>query len=295
MLWEELEAPGTPAEMFWNALSSTSDGRYVLYGTQPGSTPGEYHSVALRSSDGVTWEGFESGLPELIYVQAIELGPNGYLLVGGQSSETNPTLWLSDDGLRWEQVHEFEQTTHYIQIHDADGGDEGYVVLGRRIEADSTAYQRFAFASADGREWFTREAPFGPDNQNFVFEAGVTSRGPDWVATLGHPGDVTAVWTSADGLAWVEVGSLNAPGSTSSPLLEEVGDALLFSPGSGAPFDGTVGAWSSTDAATWSILDLGADPWLRSLARGDGVVAVSGTIPAADFSSVGAVWVRASE
>ena len=116
-------------------------------------------------------------MPGSLFVQAIEAGPEEYL-VGGQTSETNPTLWLSDDALTWEQVYEFDQSEFFVQLDDADGGDEGYVVLGRRIEGDSSAYRRFAFASADGRDWVNADEPFGPDDQAFVFNMSVTSSGP---------------------------------------------------------------------------------------------------------------------
>lgn len=292
MDWEEIDDPEELSGVSIDQVTASADGTYVIYGSRSTQDVG-YEVIALRSSDGRTWEEVETGLPQVIYVQAIERGPSGYLLVGGQGGETNPTLWLSADGLAWELVHEFKQTEHWVQIHDADGGEDGYVVLGRRIEEDGD-YRRFAFASADGREWVNRDQPFGRDNQAYVFEANVSSLGPDWVATLGHPDAPTATWLSANGLDWSEVGSLDAAGHTSAGVFEEVGDELLFSPMSGC-CDDAVGVWSSTDGATWAPVEFGADIWLGGIAQGDSIIAATGTVPSPDFTSTAGAWVRASD
>ena len=143
-------------------------------------------TVSLRSTDGETWEPLETGLPSDLYIVAIEEGPAGYLLVGGQGAETNPTLWLSSDALTWELVHEFSQDQQYVQLTDGDGGVEGYVVVGHRTEKDAPSYERFALASADGRHWAETAAPFGPDDQQYQWQVAVSSHGGGWLATLGH-------------------------------------------------------------------------------------------------------------
>ena len=298
--WTEVTYPAPDAGSYDLAsLSGAADGSYVLHTLQ--FTPDVVGSplVSLRSTDGETWEPLETGLPEDMYIQAIEEGPAGYLLMGGQGAETNPTLWLSDDALTWELVHEFNQDEQFVQLHDGDGGAEGYVVIGRRIEPDSSSYERFAFASADGREWFETAAPFGPDDQSYVWTVGVSSLGGDWLATLGRRDAPTSLWSSADGLSWTESGSLDHPeGSVATPgLFEEVGDELIFAPNATVTFDGTPGIWSSADGTTWSPIDLGADAWIGELAVSDGVVAMTGTIPgpADGFTSTGAIWIRASD
>lgn len=293
MAWDEVEGPEGLAEISIVWLTAAADGSYVIFGRRATPDVVGTETVALRSSDGTSWEEIATGLPQVIYVQAIERGPSGYLLVGGQGADTNPTLWLSADGLAWELVHEFEQTDHWVQIHDADGGQEGYVVIGRRIQPEGP-YERFAFASADGREWFNRDQPFGPDDQGFVFEANVSSLGPDWVATIGHHDAPTAIWASANGLDWSEVGSLEADPNTSAGVFEEVGGELLFSPGSGY-LEGFVGVWSSPDGASWARADIGAEIWLGGIAQAPSIIAVSGTVPAADFTSTAGVWVKAAD
>jgi hypothetical protein len=185
-----------------------------------------------------------------------------------------------------------------VQLDDGDGGAEGYVVIGRRIQPDSSSYERFAFASADGREWFETAAPFGPDDQAYVWTVGVSSFGGDWLATLGRRGAPTSLWSSADGLSWSETGSLDHPegGLATAGLFDEVLDELILAPNATVTFEGQPGIWSSTDGMAWSPIDMGA-AWVGDLAIGDGVVAITGTIPgpADGFTSTGAIWIRASD
>jgi hypothetical protein len=299
--WAELPSPVADANGYSaTALTGAADGSYVFHAHIFDTDTGSSSVVSLRSTDGETWEPIETGLPGDVAIQAIEEGPAGYLLVAGQTGNSNPTLWLSSDALTWELVHEFSQDQQYVQLHDGDGGAEGYVVIGRRIERDgSSSYERFAFASADGREWVEQAAPFGPDNQDFVWEVAVSSHGGDWLATLGHRDETTQLWASADGLTWTEAGSLDARNLTtaSAGLFEEIGAELILAPGGSVFWDGTPGVWSSTDGTTWSPIDLGADAYAGDVAVGDGVVAMTGTIPgpAEGFTSTAGIWIRASD
>ena len=295
--WVEVPYPA-PAGGTYDvmALSGAADGSYVFHAHDLSAAAAPV--VSLRSVDGETWEPLETALSSDLYIMAIEEGPAGYLLLGGQTGETNPTLWLSSDALTWELVHEFSQDQQYVQLHDGDGGAEGYVVIGRRIERDSSSYERFAIASPDGREWTETAAPFGPDDQEFVWDVAVSSRGGDWLATLGDRNDEITLWSSADGLQWSESGTLqgNERSLASPGLFEEVGEELILSPGATVSEFGTPGTWSSTDGMTWSPVDLGADAWLGELAIGDGVVAMTGTIPGSGetTTSTGGIWIRAS-
>jgi hypothetical protein len=281
------------------ALSGAADGSYVFHALHTSPDAVNAPLVSLRSTDGETWEALETGLPDDLYPVAIEEGPAGYLLVGGQGAGTNPTLWLSSDALTWELVHEFSQDEYFVQLHDGDGGAEGYVVVGRRIPHDSSSYERFAFASADGREWVERAAPFGPDDQSYVWDVAVTSHGGNWLATLGDRNDTITLYSSPDGLEWSAAGTLqgNQRSLASPGLFEEVGDELILSPGATVTEFGTPGTWSSTDGTTWSPIDLGADAFLGELTIGDGVVAMTGTVPGSGetTTSTGGIWIRASD
>ena len=79
-------------------------------------------------------------------------------------------------------------------------------------------------------------------------------------------------------------------------LFEEIGDELILSPGATVSEFGTPGTWSSSDGTTWSPVDFGADAFLGELAIGDGVLAMTGTIPGSGetTTSTGGIWIRAS-
>jgi hypothetical protein len=127
----------------------------------------------------------------------------------------------------------------------------------------------------------------------------VTSHGGNWLATRGDRNNVITVFSSADGLQWSEAGTIDGPElSLSSPgLFEEVGNELIFGPGATVTEFGTPGTFSSTDGTTWAPVDLRAEAYLGELAVGDGVMAVTGTIPGTGEStaSTGAIWIRASD
>jgi hypothetical protein len=292
--WAELDYPEELGSgLAINALATDADGAYVLYGVRPKIATHGTETVVLRSIDGVRWHEIASGLPKAIAVQAIEQGPAGYLLVGGQTAETNPTLWLSAGGDTWELVHEFRQTERWIQIEDADGGEEGYVVIGRAIEPDGP-YERFAFASADGRNWIRQPQPFGADDQGFLFDTNVSSLGPDWIATLGEHEAPTRVWHSANGLAWSEVATLDTGASSGEGMFAEIDDELVLSPGSGY-YEGTPGVWFSSDGVDWAPVKFGEELWLGGIAQGDGLVATIGTVPSTGTNSTAGVWVRRAD
>ncbi len=298
--WAEVRPPVTGEEGYdVAALTGAADGSYVFHAFHFVAGAPSSAVVSFRSTDGETWEELETGLRDDLPIQAIETGPSGYLLVAGQGVETGATLWLSSDGLTYELVHEFEHGERYVQIHDGDGGADGYVVIGRRGVVGEGEYERFAFASADGREWVERAAPFGPDDQTFVWDVAVSSHGGDWLATLGNREDVVTVFESSDGLNWSEAGTFQTPErNLAAPgLFEEVGAELILSPGATTTWEGTPGTFASTDGATWSPVDLGVDAYTGELAIGDGVVAMTGTIPGTgdDVGSTAVIWIKATD
>ena len=289
--------PAQVGDSFVKTLITAPGGDYVLYYDVPLSEPGEWVPRAVRSSDGRTWEEVETGLPALIDIDCIERGALGYLLLGNQVGLPggNPTIWLSDDGISWERVHEFRQDTEWVQVTDAGAGDEGFVVLGQRIAADSSSYRRFAFASSDGREWIEATAPFGPDDPDYRPDMIVAGIGPDWIAASASRDDSARFWRSANGLDWQPGGTILDAGTagTWDPVLAELDGRLYFSiAGNGFP-DGFAGAWTSVDAATWDALDLGADAYLGGIAASDTTIVLTGTvIDDRTGLSVASVWVR---
>jgi hypothetical protein len=288
--WESIPFP--PASgIYAPDLITTEDGAFLLIGSSPSGV------TAFRSTDGAAWEEVETRLSDAADILSIGRGPRGYLLAAQATQASGPSLWLSQDGLRWDEVYRFDRAAANVQLDDADGGAEGYVVLGRRIGPDGS-YRRFALASGDGRDWIERPEPFGPDDQRYSFGASVTPFGPDWIATLGQPdGAPTAVRFSANGLDWVARGSIDAGPALAveRATLEETTIGLLFAPGSHMWIEGAPGAWISPDAASWSAIELPPSAWVVDAVESQGLVVLSGTIPGPARSSTSAIWVRATE
>jgi len=104
----------------------------------------------------------------------------------------------------------------------------------------------------------------------------------------------TAIWFSANGLDWTQRGSLvSAPFGTAGVFVE-LGTELLLSPGNSF-YEGTPGAWSSSDGITWQREEFGSEVWLGDIAQGGGLTVVTGTVNNANFSSAAGVWVKAAE
>jgi hypothetical protein len=298
LAWEEIEMPAQLTNGSVRALVTTPDGDYVLYVDLPTAQPGIRTLTARRSSNGRTWGAVDTGLPPGLYINSIDRGQPGYLLVGNQTG--NLSLWLSGDGVAWEQVREFSQEPTAVDIRDAGAGDEGFVIFGVRTDRVTSQYQRFTLASSDGREWVDTRAPFGPDPQDYRPDVRVTGFGPDWIATVASKDDSARLWFSADGITWKPLGQIDRVGSTLvwDPILATADGRLFFSASGNQfpPQSAVAGAWTSADGATWEAIDLGGTAYLGDVAEGGGVVVLAGTVAAQDRrSSLAALWVQAAK
>lgn len=290
--WEPVDPPGEVG-VYWEMLYSTPDGDYVLLGYQADAAEFGTIRVAMRSSDGHNWESFETGLPPDYFGVSLDQGALGYLLAGYQSDANTAKLWLSADGLNWEQVYEFDQTAGNVNLDDVGAGAEGFVVFGSRSLANDD-YARFALASGDGLDWIESEAPFGEADQAFRHNVFVTPSGPDWVASTMRGGQERAdFWFSVDGLNWERTGSIENVliNAIDDPVLFSLFGVLYFSTGGEALPGGGAGVWSSADnGLTWRAEELG------QAVAGDGatdrdVVVLTGST-ATEGGSTGHIWRR---
>jgi hypothetical protein len=297
LTWEELPMPeqvsGDVDFTLVKTLISTPEGDYVLYFDRHELESNTTRTLALRSSDGTSWEEVETGLAQWVDIDSIERGDRGYLLIGNQVSGGNPTLWLSTDGIAWELVHEFAQDTEFVQVNDGGAGDEGFVVFGRRI-AEDNSYARFAFASGDGREWIETTSPLGPDDQTYVPDVIVEGFGSDWIATVASRDDSARFWFSTNGIIWEPISQIDGASTSIAwdPVLTSAGGELFFSVSGHVNFDGVPGAWSSADGITWEPIEMGADAYLGGVVEGPDSLVLTGTIvPESHLSTIG-IWMR---
>ena len=292
--WEELPTPPGLEGALPTALITTPEREFVIYSSTPTGPEATWELLSLRSNDGRTWEPFESGLAPGTSVVQVVHGSGGYLLME-QTPGQDAGLWLSQDGLTWEQVHRFEQTERFMQVSDIGAGEEGFVAIGQRIELDTT-WQRFTVASADGREWVESLEPFGPQNPDYRPDGFVSSLGPDWIAVLPNRDESVQFWVSANGLAWEPAGTIPDVGTSFGwiPELVEADGRLFFSPYVFAP-DGPPGVWTSTDGHAWAEIETDFMPVLGDVIAGPDRLILVGGMRLENRDMRAAFWYRSLE
>ena len=297
--WEEVESPLATDEWL-QVLTTTRDGDFLLLSsvTAGEAGSGESRTIARRSADGIAWQEVDTGLPDSFQVFSVDHGARGSLLVGLQYLPGNDWgAWLSDDGVRWEEVLDLdERVRQLVFVQDGGAGDEGFVVAGSYSEGESHRY--FALASADGHTWVNAEPePFGEIDPQFRPDPWVTALGPDWVAAMHRRDGSVQFWRSANGLDWEESGVLDRGDdelNVFSPVFGAPdGRRLYFSTAGHGPFpaSGNSGVWTSTDAQAWEPIAIEPPGYLGGVAVHDGVVVISMTHgPLEEAGSEFGIW-----
>jgi hypothetical protein len=255
--WEEVAlGPEFEAATVRDVIS-TPDGGYVAFGSRDAED--EFVSAVWESPDGVTWTEVATDLDSNLLIGKVVAGAQGYLLLGEQSTFTDASLWLSSDGLAWQEVHHFSQDEFFVQVDDIGAGEEGFVAFGVQISTTEPAtWERFAFASGDGSEWVQAVQPFGAEAPDYQPWPAVAPLGPNWVAAIAQQDDSAAIWFSPDGLAWSSAATIEGLSTSEawSPVMVSTGARLFFSPAGEVP-TGRPGVWTSTNAREWEVADLG--------------------------------------
>lgn len=274
---------------FFQDVVAGPSGSFIAYmGVSYALDSGSTKNAIWQSTDGRTWQEADTDLDPGLQISKVVQGARGYLLMA-QSLGTEPSLWLSANGLHWEEVHRFTDATHYVGLDDIGAGDEGFVAFGVRTALDNT-WERFAFASADGREWVNAPQPFGAEDPQYRPPLVIAPLGPDWIAATAQRDDGAQIWFSANGPDWTpvaEIGDINTAQAW-APVLIGADRRLFFSPTGEFPSSIEVrspGVWSSTDGREWTRLDLGSAGVIGGAASGPtGLVLVGATFPSADES-----------
>lgn len=289
MLWVAVPLASEFEGATLSDVVGTGDGAFVAYGWREGD--GTFIPVVLSSPNGVTWTEEETNLDANLLIGKVVRGELGYLLLGEQTAFTDPSLWLSTDGVRWEEVHHFVQDELFVQVDDIGAGEEGFVALGVQIDAaDPANWERFAFASADGREWIQSTQPFGAEDRDYRPWPAMAPLGPNWVAAIAQQDDPAAIWFSPDGLAWSLATTIDGLGTTQawSPVMAATGGRVFFSPVADVPL-GQPGIWTSTNVRDWEELELGFAV-AGDVVRSQEETVLAGTVYAATDASEATIW-----
>ena len=195
--WEDVTPPDGFANVALKDVIQRTDGMLLAVGDV--AEPNQYGDLetvgigAGQSSDGITWEEADIGLPSDRWIRDLVQGDQGIVAVAWKVGDTHGSeIWFSADGRSWERIRHLNHGAFGL-----DAGTEGFVAVGgtdQYIEDAAT----FALASADGREWFEAANP----PQSGVSVAAI---GGDWVALSANE-ELDEGWiatsTSENGLDW---------------------------------------------------------------------------------------------
>ncbi|MBW3631601.1 MAG: hypothetical protein KY456_01095 [Chloroflexi bacterium] len=227
-------------------LVALGDGTLVLLGALLDSSGGQgvWRGAAWESVNLTQWELTDLGLAGESSAGPPRLakGPKGYV------AASSGALWFSADGVAWERSAERAAST-------LAAGHDGFVA----VHGESDAAR--AVASGDGRTWYDGDTL--PGGGTSVASVG----GGDWVA-VGGESDM-AIWTSPDGLSWVQSTTIRELSGFSSGLgidtqvthtpLVTVGNEVYMTLAWNhccVQLSGGRGVYRSSDGAVWSSLAL---------------------------------------
>jgi hypothetical protein len=281
----------------------------VAYGWRdPSPDDGPAADVMFTSPDGETWTEVDDPGPGGPMAE----GPLGYLAVvrveGDSPAAERMRIYRSANARDWQLIHE---TGAGLCCAQAVGvGSEGFVVLGERrtpAAGEPIGYTATAIslASADGATW--HEAALTDSLETEPFLVRLTSLGGDWVAA-GFTGEAPAaggccpnqpmgVYWSANGLDWARRATiadpLNREAFGGTGALVAAGGRLFLSGAFAAEGSNTrpSGVWTSTDASTWTMLELGDRTEVRAVrAIADDSVLMGGRVQTDDDPGDATIW-----
>ncbi len=291
--WEDVSPASLLANVTLQDVIRRADGTLLAVGDV--AAPNQYgdleteRSGAWESSDGITWEQADTGLPSDRWVRDFVQGDRGMVAIAWKVGDTHGSeIWFSDDGRTWERIRHLAHGAFGI-----DAGTEGFVAVGAMDPYIQPGV--FAMASADGREWF--EAADPPESA--VHVAAIDG---DWVAVSSNENldeGWIAISTSANGLDWsgplaVEADEVRGRideqnGCWLVPSLISAGEWLILRTSLGGLCgEGNARGFgphlARTDAGDWEALPLatrdaqggGAGSWVAAAQVVDGTVVLAG-------------------
>lgn len=262
-------------------------------------------ALVWTSEEGREWIQVTSealGGPGIQAIRGLTVWEGGVVAVGWNivDGETDGAVWTSPDGLDWVRASDPDDALAgdgSQRIHDVTPGGPGLVAVGdTRLVTDQGTRDAEIWVSTDGDVWErvdNGQAGLAGEGDQL---ANVIRAGQDILVAAGFnsgggTGTDAAVWTSADGVTWEQVGDRESLGGEFDQQIHGLTPIGTGWVAAGWTYrtenDRNAAIWASEDGRAWILIDdpaaqVGGSDWQQIEA-----VAASGTTAIA----VGMDWI----
>jgi hypothetical protein len=237
--------------------------------------------------------------PELADLQIRDLTWTGMRFLAAGTDIHDRVVFLdSTDGLTWHRQQALGPSGEFVSLA---AGSSGAVAVGARIAGSNGVFHQPSWSSPDGLTWVLHTDAFrtatGSKSRGSVFD--IVTTGGGWLAVGGHdpscvdpcPYDRALVWTSANGIDWIEIPDAKAL-HTGFMELVTLGAAGFVAVGQSV--ESGYGIWTSPDGLAWSSPQgdaIFADANLTAVAVHDDLAVVLGVTDTEDLGAfIGHAW-----
>lgn len=268
------------------------------------------YPTVWTSADGSSWDrsaadpdvfGDRGALLDVVATEHGLIAAGGFYTTEGETELIQPTVWLSPDGIEWEQVWQGEAydftTAPVITGFQALAADAiGTVVGVGPAVNDQGDFVGAIWTSTNGREWerIDQNSPVFASGTDAYVAIQDVGAGPGGFVAVGTDGGTeVAIWHSPDGFAWNRADTSNQPfeyiGTLSSVDALDTGWIAAGPHGFADPVGGTVTLWISPDGLNWDRVHSIDPGYATSVVAIESGIAVAGAMAGVD-NYYAAVW-----
>ncbi len=278
-------------------------------GCEDDAEPCVPYPTVWTSSDGVDWDRSPAGadvfgelgvLLDIVNTEHGLVAAGGSYFAEGETELIQPWVWLSPDGIEWEQVwegeaYDYSAATGITCFEALAEGADGRVV-GVGTVNDQGDLVGAIWTSTDGRNWqrVDRDSEaFAPTTDSDISMLDVAAGPGGFVAVGSDGGTEVAIWHSPDGLSWARVDTAGQPFEYIGTLsaVDAIGTGWIAAGPDGFAdmTGGTVTLWTSPDGLNWDRVHSIDPGYAASVVATESGIAVGGAIFGTENSHA-AVW-----
>jgi hypothetical protein len=277
------------ANTFWTSICSSADGTKIVAAGSQIVSNSLYYTIFTSTNSGIDWTNTAvpatnavSGVPN--YWVSVASSADGSKLIAAATGSTSPgsIYTSSDSGITWTQTS--APITNWNSVASSADGVKLAAVGG--ANGYSPRYEPIYLSTNSGVNWF----PSGPTNVSWASVAS-SADGSTLIAGSEQTTATSAtIYTSTNsGLTWM---INNLPGAHPFGTWESVAMSADGTKLVAAKEEGQAGGviYTSADSGnTWTSNNVPAVNWWSVVSSADG-----GRLVAADFDSIGGIWISQS-